>query len=789
MTDAKNPSLLDVFVIGSDAHHQLEKFLEITKILPNQSELLKLTDNMELRELNNANQPVINGNGPYNMGQQPIMDCPQSPTGQMNIGQSHLYRGQQHQPPHRYVNNSKMSKHRELPVDVPDSFVGVAKQSPRYPPPKPHRQVSPPMPVNNLTTFSHVTPQPIPYNSNLPALPSVAQSTAANIMTHNSSLRNSVKLKQLEKTRSDQQRNNYPTNQMQPAINQAFELNEDDDGSTPMNGTNHQARTVANHSQQAQKPSKQPMPDLCSIYNRLQRNLNGEFADVTRDAKLAKLLSIYNTIIDTHDKQFKIPLLSSRLNSGPIDAQGNQEPLIFKVSDLLYSVIQILRQDDMTNEVAELLSILCKHEIDGVCSAFDRITQLFEFAKSSRPPSPKQVIPSENGIQPPTMFVSHHRPLDGINQNNGHQMDDFEYIHDHVQMDIENNLYHNSMNLMTDIDLSGGICTKTVRIDKSSHQALGATIKNDEGSDRVVIGRIVCGGAAHRSGLLNEGDEILEVNGIPMRGKKVDDVVDIIDNMEGTLTFTLVSPCYNKPMQHKLSETLFVRAFFDFDADKDEFIPCRELGLSFKKGEILAIIDNSDPLWLQAHREGDSEHRLAGIIPSLEQLKQRSSIHDDIPSYHKLKHERKNIVSKLFNCPKGSSPKRKRPNMPFGPENPFYEEVYLYYPDNYRKRPIILVGPKMIGQREIVAKLLQDPNRFACAISHTSRPMQGHERNGVDFHFVTRAQFEADIKNDKFIECGQYQNQYYGTSIEAMKEVVKSKKVGNQRPDNGIYIL
>lgn len=82
----------------------------------------------------------------------------------------------------------------------------------------------------------------------------------------------------------------------------------------------------------------------------------------------------------------------------------------------------------------------------------------------------------------------------------------------------------------------------------------------------------------------------------------------------------------------------------------------------------------------------------------------------------------------------------------------------------------------MIGQREIVAKLLQDTNRFASAISHTSKPIQEHERNGVDFHYVSRAQFEADIKAGKFIECGQYQNQYYGTSLEAIKEVVRSKK-------------
>lgn len=44
----------------------------------------------------------------------------------------------------------------------------------------------------------------------------------------------------------------------------------------------------------------------------------------------------------------------------------------------------------------------------------------------------------------------------------------------------------------------------------------------------MVISRIVRGGAAERSGLLTEGDEILEINGIEIRGKDVNQVFDIL---------------------------------------------------------------------------------------------------------------------------------------------------------------------------------------------------------------------------------------------------------------------
>ena len=47
---------------------------------------------------------------------------------------------------------------------------------------------------------------------------------------------------------------------------------------------------------------------------------------------------------------------------------------------------------------------------------------------------------------------------------------------------------------------------KIVRIDKSTTEPLGATVKNDQ--DAVVVGRIIRGGTAEASGLLHEGDEV-----------------------------------------------------------------------------------------------------------------------------------------------------------------------------------------------------------------------------------------------------------------------------------------
>lgn len=56
----------------------------------------------------------------------------------------------------------------------------------------------------------------------------------------------------------------------------------------------------------------------------------------------------------------------------------------------------------------------------------------------------------------------------------------------------------------------------------------GATIKTDEESGKIVIARVMHGGAADRSGLIHVGDEVCEVNGISVEGKTPNDVLKIL---------------------------------------------------------------------------------------------------------------------------------------------------------------------------------------------------------------------------------------------------------------------
>lgn len=48
--------------------------------------------------------------------------------------------------------------------------------------------------------------------------------------------------------------------------------------------------------------------------------------------------------------------------------------------------------------------------------------------------------------------------------------------------------------------------------------------------------------------------------------------------------------------------------------------------------------------------------------------------------------------------------------------------------------------------------------------------------DGQDYHFISRTQFESDILARKFVEHGEYEKAYYGTSLNAIRAVVNSGK-------------
>ncbi|CAB0033137.1 unnamed protein product [Trichogramma brassicae] len=342
---------------------------------------------------------------------------------------------------------------------------------------------------------------------------------------------------------------------------------------------------------------------------------------------------------------------------------------------------------------------------------------------------------------------------------------------------------------------------RIIRIEKTN-EPLGATVRNE--GDAVIIGRVVRGGAADKSGLLHEGDEVLEVNGVEMRGKSVNDVCDILAGMQGSLTFLILPAPTQRNNNNNAAragsaggedqpqKVHHVRAHFDYDPEDDPYIPCRELGVGFQKGDVLHVISQEDPNWWQAYREGEEDQALAGLVPSKVFQTQRENMKQSMASdKSSLRGPKK---SSTLLCARKNPKKKKRGKFGYNDdayplyatssvddyeteEVLTYEEVALYYPRANHKRPIVLIGPPNIGRHELRQRLMQDSEKFAAAIPHTSRPRKDTEIDGQDYHFISRQQFEADILGRKFVEHGEYEKAYYGTSVEAIRSVVSSGKI------------
>lgn len=52
----------------------------------------------------------------------------------------------------------------------------------------------------------------------------------------------------------------------------------------------------------------------------------------------------------------------------------------------------------------------------------------------------------------------------------------------------------------------------------------------------------------------------------------------------------------------------------------------------------------------------------------------------------------------------------------------------------------------------------------------TTRARRGYEREGVEYHFITKAAFDADMQSGKFIEYGEYKDNLYGTRLDSGSE-------------------
>ncbi|XP_046472176.1 disks large 1 tumor suppressor protein isoform X7 [Neodiprion pinetum] len=376
---------------------------------------------------------------------------------------------------------------------------------------------------------------------------------------------------------------------------------------------------------------------------------------------------------------------------------------------------------------------------------------------------------------------------------------------------------------------------RTVVLNKGT-SGLGFNIVGGEDGEGIFISFILAGGPADLSGELKRGDQILSVNGINLRTATHEEAAAALKGTGQTVTIVVQykPEDYNRfetkihDLKQQISQqnmmtgtlmrtsqkkSLYVRALFDYDPNKDDGLPSR--GLAFRYGEILHVTNASDDEWWQARRvtpQGEEEG--LGIIPSRRRWERKQRARDRSVKFQghmpvildkqsTLDRKKKNFsFSRKFPFMKSKDDKSEdgsdQERSPTTPENetdamPFMlcytqddtntegsEETILSYEAVQQlaiqyTRPVIILGP--LKDRINDDLISEFPDKFGSCVPHTTRSKREYEVDGRDYHFVgSREQMERDIQNHLFIEAGQYNDNLYGTSVASVREVAEKGK-------------
>lgn len=79
---------------------------------------------------------------------------------------------------------------------------------------------------------------------------------------------------------------------------------------------------------------------------------------------------------------------------------------------------------------------------------------------------------------------------------------------------------------------------------------------------------------------------------------------------------------------------------------------------------------------------------------------------------------------------------------------------------------IILSGPSGTGKGTVCKELLASNKNIFYSISATTRSPRPHEKNGREYWFLSKAEFQELIKQNKLLEWAKVYDNYYGTPLE-----------------------
>lgn len=117
--------------------------------------------------------------------------------------------------------------------------------------------------------------------------------------------------------------------------------------------------------------------------------------------------------------------------------------------------------------------------------------------------------------------------------------------------------------------------------------------------------------------------------------------------------------------------------------------------------------------------------------------------------------------------------------------------------------PFVVAAPSGTGKTTVCRRALALDDQLEFSVSHTTRSPRQGEVEGVDYYFVSAADFRRMVEDGAFVEHAEYSAENYGTSHEALRlpleewghdvlmeiEVQGAAQVRERRPDARFIFL
>jgi guanylate kinase len=88
----------------------------------------------------------------------------------------------------------------------------------------------------------------------------------------------------------------------------------------------------------------------------------------------------------------------------------------------------------------------------------------------------------------------------------------------------------------------------------------------------------------------------------------------------------------------------------------------------------------------------------------------------------------------------------------------------------------VLSSPSGAGKTTLARALLISNNDLVMSVSVTTRRKRPEEQDGVDYHFISKDQYDEMVRNDQLLEHAQVFDEYYGTPRNKVSESLEQGK-------------